>query len=123
MFKPNSMDHGQASPWEYLPCTITPAVGMAMVMTGGTLVKCGATTKPQYISMASAVENGKLAVIRVQDQVIYETTASVALTAKEGEKVTLSSDGLEVTTTTTSGVAEIISMEDTTAGSKVRVRF
>ena len=40
-----------------------------------------------------------------------------------GNKVTLSADGLQVTATTTGGVAQVVDMDGTAAGDKVRVRL
>ena len=40
-----------------------------------------------------------------------------------GDKVTIHTDGLQVTATTTGGVAEVVWMEGTASGAKVRVRF
>ena len=42
---------------------------------------------------------------------------------KLGDKVTLHTDGLQVTATTASGVAEVVGMDGTAAGDRVRVRF
>ena len=115
--------------WEYLPASaITPKVGLALHMNSGALVVATGTTKPTYICMCekeTPVNSGELiSVVRVTDNTIFETTSSVAMTSvKSGNKVTLSTDGLEVTATTTDGVAEIISIEDTAKGGKVRVRF
>ena len=46
-----------------------------------------------------------------------------ALTDKLGDKVTLHTDGLQVTATTTNGVAEGVYMDGTASGSMCRVRF
>ena len=58
---------------------------------------------------------------------IYETTNSAAFSsAKIGQKVTLHTDGLQVTATTASGVAEIVDFDDKAksgAGGTVHVRF
>lgn len=125
----HTSDVQNGQPLEYLPAgAITPKLGLALVMTAGKLAVCGATAKPSYICMMDSDEvltaGEVIPVQRVSPQVIYETTASAALTAvTEGAKVTLSADGMEVTATTTSGVAEIVSMDGTAAGSTVRVRF
>lgn len=63
-------------------------------------------------------------VIPVNSHMVFETVASAALTeVTQGSKVTLSADGLKITATTTSGVAEILDMDGTAIGSRVRVRF
>jgi hypothetical protein len=73
----------------------------------------------------SAVTAGEtIPVLRVLPDIIFETALSAGATAlNPGDKVTLGADGLTVTGTTTGGVAEIVSAEGITAGSRVRVRF
>lgn len=125
----HSVEGGRVPAWEYHPCSaITPKVGMAMLQTDGNLAAATGTNAPTYIGMAeraSAMTAGELIpVIRVLDSIIFETTFSAAATSvKVGSKVTISSDGMQVTGTTTGGVAEVVYMEGTTAGSHVRVRF
>ena len=63
-------------------------------------------------------------VIRVNKDMIFETTfAAAATSVKLGDKVTLHTDGLQVTGTTASGVAEVVYMDGTAAGDMCRVRF
>ena len=125
----HSVDDGRVPAIEYLPCgAITPKVGMALVQTGGNLAIASGAAKPAYISMCereTACAAGEvIPVIRVQPDVIFETTFSAAATAIIlGNKVTLHTDGLQVTATTTDGVAEVVGMDGTAAGSPVRVRF
>lgn len=126
----HSVEHGRVPAWEYLPCSaITPKVGMAMTQTSGNLAVATGTTKPTYICMAdydSAVTAGTIIpVIRADEDIIFETTFSASASSVNlGNKVTLhASSGLQVTGTTTSGVAEVVSMDGTASGSKVRVRF
>ena len=128
-FKLHSVDGGRVPGVEYLPCSaITPKVGMALTQTGGNLALATGTTAPSYISMCekdSACTAGDIIpVIRVLPDTIFETTFSAsAASIKLGSKVTLASDGLRVTATTESGVAEVVYMEGTAAGSVCRVRF
>lgn len=125
----HSVDDGRVPAIEYLPCgAITPKVGMALVQTGGNLAIASGAAKPAYISMCeretACAAGDVIPVIRVQPDVIFETTFSAAATAiKLGNKVTLHTDGLQVTATTTDGVAEVVGMDGTAAGSPVRVRF
>lgn len=125
----HSVDDGRVPAIEYLPCgAITPKVGMALVQTGGNLAIASGAAKPAYISMCeretACVAGDVIPVIRMQPDVIFETTFSAAATAiKLGNKVTLHTDGLQVTATTTDGVAEVVGMDGTAAGSPVRVRF
>lgn len=128
-FKVHLTDDGRVPGIEYLPCgAIKPQIGMALVQTSGKLAAATGTNAPKYISMCSrdsACEDGEIIpVIRVNADMVFETTLAVAGTAlKPGDKVTLHTDGLQVTATTTSGVAEITAMDGTAAGSAVCVRF
>lgn len=129
MFLIHTTDDGRIPGFEYLPAAaITPKVGMALVANSGNLAVATGTTKPTYISMAErdgAVTAGDLIpVVRVQPDMIFEVPLSAAGTSlKVGQKVTIATDGLQVTATTTDGVAEIVEILGTAAGDKVRVRF
>lgn len=126
----HSTDDGYIPSFEYLPCSaITPKVGMALTQSGGNLAIATGTTAPTYISMVekdSACTAGDLIpVIRVDKRIIFETEFSAAATSVNlGDKVTLhASNGMSVTATTTSGVAEVVYMAGTASGDKCRVRF
>lgn len=125
----HSTDDGRVLPWEYLPAgAITPKVGMALIQSSGNLALATGTNKPTYISMReqdTALTAGDLIpVVRVQPDTIYEVPLSAAGTSlKVGQKVTLATDGLRVTATTTDGVAEIVEIMGTAIGNMVRVRF
>lgn len=115
---------------EYLPCSaITPKIGMALTQTSGNLAIATGTTKPTYISLCekeSACTAGDIIpVMRVLPGTVFETSFSAAATSiKLGDKVTLhASNGLQVTATTTEGVAEVVYMDGTASGSMCRVRF
>ena len=87
------MDVGQTPPIEYKPVTESETVtlGEALVLSGGKLTKCGATSRPGFVAV--------------------------------GNKVTLHTDGLQITATTTSGVATVTYIAGQTVGSLARVRF
>ena len=133
MFVPHKNAAGNVIPWEYLPAgAITPKVGMALVQTSGNLAIATGTNAPTYLSMIekdSACTAGDLIpVIRVDHDTIYETSNSASFASiKKGDKVTLhASNGLQVTATTTNGVAEVVDFDDVAAsgtGGKVYVRF
>lgn len=129
MFTVYSTDDGRNLPIEYLPAgAITPKLGMALTMTGGQLALCSGATAPAYISMIEKEETVTagdiIPVVRVTPGVIWKTTAAADTTdVKLGDKVTLHTDALQVTATTTSGVAEVVYIEDTAAGGCVHVRF
>lgn len=122
-----NMDVGQTPPIEYRQVTAEEAVvlGEALVTAStGLLTKCGATAKPEYIAVGPQDEKDVAPVVRVQDYQVWETQLSAAGTSlKIGNKVTLETDGLRVTATTTSGVAVIVDMEGAAVGDNVRVRF
>ena len=125
----HSVDDNRVLGLEYLPCSaITPKVGMALVQTSGNLALASGTTAPTYISMCerdTACKAGELIpVVRVQKDIIFGVPAQAAMTSvKLGDKVTIYTDGLQVTATTASGVAEVVGMDGTAAGSTVLVRF
>ena len=129
MFLIHSIDDGHDAPLAYLPAgAITPKVGLALTQSSGLLAVASGTTKPSYICMtqrAAAVTSGTvIPVIRVGGDMIFETVFSASASSiKLGDKVTIASDGLRVTATTTSGVAEVVGMDGTASGSTVRVRF
>lgn len=128
-FMIHSVDDNRVLGLEYLPCSaITPKVGMALVQTSGNLSIASGTTAPTYISMCerdTACKAGELIpVVRVQKDIIFGVPAQAAMTSvKLGDKVTIYTDGLQVTATTASGVAEVVGMDGTAAGSTVLVRF
>lgn len=129
-FKIYQTDDGRVPSIEYLPAgTITPKVGMALTQSSGKLAIATGTTAPTYISMCereTACTDGEvIPVLRVLPDMVFETTFSAsASSVKLGDKVTLhASSGLEVTATTTSGVAEVVYMDGTASGSMCRVRF
>ena len=132
MFVPHKNAAGNAIPWEYLPCgAITPKVGMALVQSSGNLAIASGTTAPTYLSQIgkdSACTAGDIIpVIRVDHDTIYETTNQASFASiKRGDKVTLHTDGLQVTATKTSGVAEVVDFDEKAesgAGGRVWVRF
>lgn len=125
MFKLASMDVGLTPPIEYKKVTSGEEIvlGEALVLSAGKLTKCGATAKPTFIAVGPS-KDGAAPVIRVQDYMAFETELSAAGTdLAAGSKVTLGTDGLTVTATTTSGVATIVGMSGTAIGDTVKVRF
>lgn len=126
----HTTDDGRVPPLEYLPCSaITPKIGMALTLSSGNLAIATGTTRPSYISMvnkdAALTAGDVIPVIRVQDDMIFETEFSAAPTSLNiGDKVTLhASSGLSVTATKTNGVAELVYIDGTASGSMCRVRF
>ena len=123
------VDGGRVPGIEYLPCgAITPKIGMALIQSGGNLAVASGTTAPTYVSMIEketpCTAGDIIPVMRVLPDMMFETTFQAAASSvKLGDKVTLHTDGLQVTATTASGVAEVVGMDGTAAGDRVRVRF
>ncbi len=103
-------------------------LGEALVLTDGALTRCGATAVPTYIAMgakSAGDENRTVAVCRVESNQVWEVPVTVAPSAlKIGSKVTLHTDGLQVTATTASGVVTVVDLNGASAaGDKIIVRI
>ena len=130
-FIPYSAEEGRKQPWEYLPATgsTKPDIGLACVLSSGKLVKCTGTTKPTYICMMeapAAVAAGTfIPVIAVEPDMIFEVKNQASLNGVNiGQAVTIHSDGLQITATTSSGVATIVDkVPGTGTGNKTLVKF
>jgi hypothetical protein len=129
-FKVSKRLSRDTEPFEYYLGTDTEAytLGEALVQTSGRLTKCAATATPEFICMktqdAETTAVTPLPVIRVKETTEFETKASVTAAATlVGAKVTLGTDGLGVTATTTSGVFEISYTDGVTDGGVVRGYF
>ncbi len=132
MFVPCKTAAGNVIPWEYLPCgAITPKAGMALKQSSGNFAVASGTDTPAYISMiekeSACTAGDPIPVIRVDHDTVYETTNQASFASiKRGDKVTLHSDGLQVTATKTGGVAEVVDFDAKAAagaGGRVLVRF
>lgn len=127
-FKLYQMDTGITPPIEYMPATANEvyAVGEALKIASGAVTKCSGTTAPALVC-AGPAKDGNVPCVRVQKYMVFGTTLSAApgegVTLVPGTKVTIATDGMQVTATTTSGVAEIVAIEGQTVGSVVHVRF
>ena len=115
-----------------LPVTASEAivVGEALRLNAGKLTKGTATARPEYISV-SKVEAGTDKVGTVI-QVLADMEFEAEIVATEGanslvvgDKVTIGTDGVTLTATKTSGVAEIVAIPEPlqATGGKVIVRF
>jgi hypothetical protein len=125
MFVLHRQDLGLAVPTEYLPATADETIsrGEALVLSSGTLTKCGATAKPAYIAVGPK-DGGLVPVVKAHEYLLFATELSADGAALHiGDAVTLAADGLRVTATTDSGVAAIASMDGTGVGDTVTVRF
>lgn len=102
---------------------ITP--GMALKFSSGKLVACSGAVAPEYIAHGSAKTGDNIAAYAVSSDMVFEVPCGAAPTSLvEGQKVTIGSDALTVTATTTDGVAKIISLNGATkAGDILLVKF
>lgn len=128
-FVPSVLNQGHAQGWEYLPAKAeTFGVGEALKWDSGKLTKCSGTTKPEYISMTEqtvSVAGTEIAVIRVEPDALYDVPAQASVAdVALGTKVTIYTDGMQITATTSSGVAEIVGKQGTgAAGDIITVKF
>lgn len=129
MFALSKMKVGMTPPIEYKAATADEsyAVGEALKVASGAVTKCSGAVKPAYVCVGPANAAGEVPCVAVQDYMEFETTLGVAPTDSNtvavGNKVTLHTDGMSVTATTTSGVAEVLAIDGQTVGSRVVVRF
>lgn len=107
----------------------TIAVGTLLkVNNTGKVVKTTGTTAPVYYAMGKS-HDGKVNVVQVLKDMEFEAEVVASEGANSlvvGNKVTIGSDGLTVTATTTSGVAEIVALPDgalAATGGRVIIRF
>nr|DAG28830.1 MAG TPA: hypothetical protein [Bacteriophage sp.] len=112
-----------------LPTTAstTYKIGDALILNDGVLAAATGTTKPQYICAENyeAPESGmkEISVYEIVDGQEWETTfAADASAVKAGSKVTIHTDGAQVTATTASGVFTLLS-DGGAVGSKVVGKF
>ena len=91
----------------------------------GKLVACGATDVPRYIAMADGAIGAIVPVCKVRETMLFEVPVSASPASLViGDKVTIHSDALKVTATTTAGVATIVDKREAAAsGDLVHVRF
>lgn len=129
MFCLSSMKVGLTPPIEYKTATAgeSYAVGEALKQSGGKVTLCSGTAKPEYICVGPANDAGEVPCVAVQDYMEFQTTLAVApadsATIGVGDKVTIHTDGMQVTATKTSGVAQLVRVDGQTVGSVVVVKF
>lgn len=96
------------------------------VSAAGTATKAGGTDAPVYLCQCAktAAAGDQIAVIRLHKSHRLKTTLSAAgAELKNGNKVTISADGLQATATTASGVLEIVEMAGKAIGDEIIVRI
>ena len=124
MFVPVKRLVGDVEPFERLPGAAGLSLGMAAVYSGAAgLAKCGAAAKPTHVVMGPKGADGRYPAIPVLPTTVFETESTAAVPASAiGSAVTLHTDGLTVTATTTNGVFTVSETENAADG-RVRGRF
>lgn len=126
MFSIYKMGVGATAPFCYLPRKAEEEIspGEALKLSGGELTKCGAAEKPAYISVGPADERGSVPCVEVQPYMEFLTTFSADAAALHvGDRVTLHTDGQQVTATTAGGVAVLKEIMDASTGGAAAVSF
>jgi len=102
-------------------------VGEALKLASGKVTLCSGAVAPSHVCVGPIDDNGVVPCVEVQKYMEFETTLGVApadsATVGVGDKVTLHTDGMQVTATKTSGVAEVTGIDGQTVGSRVTVKF
>jgi hypothetical protein len=100
---------------------LTYHVGDALVLSSGHLVKATGTTAPEYFCVEETVigtDGDPLQCVPVEKGAVYETTVNSG-TVAVGSKYTIHTDAAQITSTTTSGVAEVVGID----GARIFVKF
>lgn len=122
MFKIHAKGSAATECIEYVTAGAELKLGTLVGYSGGKVV--ANSTAPEYVTLGTANNNETIAVKRIYEDEIYETTLSVAGGSLNlGDKVTVTTNGLEATATTSNGIFEIIAIDGTAIGSKVRGLF
>lgn len=129
MFVLSRMLVGNTPPIVYMQPTDgeTYQVGEALKLASGKVTLCSGAVAPSHVCVGPIDDNGVVPCVEVQKYMEFETTLGVApadsATVGVGDKVTLHTDGMQVTATKTGGVAEVTGIDGQTVGSRVTVKF
>lgn len=129
MFALSRMLVGNTPPIVYMQPTDgeTYQVGEALKLASGKVTLCSGAVAPSHVCVGPIDDNGVVPCVEVQKYMEFETTLGVApvgsATVGVGDKVTLHTDGMQVTATKTDGVAEVTGIDGQTVGSRVTVKF
>lgn len=129
MFMLSRMLVGNTPPIVYMQPTDgeTYQVGEALKLASGKVTLCSGAVTPSHVCVGPIGDNGVVPCVEVQKYMEFETTLGVApadsATVGVGDKVTLHTDGMQVTATKTGGVAEVTGIDGQTVGSRVTVKF
>lgn len=129
MFMLSRMLVGNTPPIVYMQPTDSESyqVGEALKLASGKVTLCSGAVAPSHVCVGPIDDNGVVPCVEVQKYMEFETTLGVAPTDSApvgvGDKVTLHTDGMQVTATKTGGVAEVTGIDGQTVGSRVTVKF
>ncbi|MFR5851883.1 MAG: hypothetical protein ACLUEM_07365 [Oscillospiraceae bacterium] len=129
MFMLSRMLVGNTPPIVYMQPTDSESyqVGEALKLASGKVTLCSGAVAPSHVCVGPVDDNGVVPCVEVQKYMEFETTLGVApadsATVGVGDKVTLHTDGMQVTATKTGGVAEVTGIDGQTVGSRVTVKF
>ena len=129
MFMLSRMLVGNTPPIVYMQPTDgeTYQVGEALKLASGKVTLCSGAVAPSHVCVGPIDDNGVVPCVEVQKYMEFETTLGVApadsATVGVGDKVTMHTDGMQVTATKTGGVAEVTGIDGQTVGSRVTVKF
>lgn len=129
MFLLSRMLVGNTPPIVYMQPTDSESyqVGKALKLASGKVTLCSGAVAPSHVCVGPIDDNGVVPCVEVQKYMEFETTLGVAptnsATVGVGDKVTLHTNGMQVTATKTDGVAEVTGIDGQTVGSRVTVKF
>lgn len=108
----------------------TFAVGTALAYSSGKVVPATGTTSPEFIcsskggTIAAGASGAVVGQLIEEDMEFVTTLAATGTSLNVGDKVTIHTDGAQVTATTTNGIVEIVEfLGDKSSGSEVVVKF
>ena len=123
MFKLHRKSTAATEAIEYVIAGEKLALGVLVKYSNGKLVKATGADVPEYVTLGTAEADKVCAVKRIYEDEVFETTLSVdGASVKLGDKLTIAANADAVTATTT-GNFEVIEMDGTAVGSKVRGLF
>lgn len=123
MFKLHRKSSAVTEAIEYVIAGEELAIGILVKYSEGKLVKATGADVPEYVTVGSAKADKLCPVKRIYEDEVYETRLSVeGSTLKLGDKVTIA-ENADTITTATGGNFQVIEIEATAVGSKVRGLF
>ena len=125
MFKIQRKGSAATEAIEYIIGTSDEAIsrGETLKLSSGKLTKASSTDVPEFVALGAGT-GSIIPVKRIYEDEVYQTTLSASGSSLNvGDKVTISSDGLQATATTSSGVFMLTEIIDSASGGKVNGMF